>query len=129
MATPVEVGVVDASVVVDILVHSSSALPTGFEFIAPAHLDVEVLSALARLVRADTLSTSAVEDMLEGLAELPIHRMPLPGLLATAFGLRDNVSVSDSIYVTLATAMDATLVTLDRRLAAACRQFGVCKVR
>ncbi len=129
MATLVEIGVVDASVVVGILVREAPILPPGFEFLAPAHLDAEVLSALVRLARAGTLSTSAVDDMLEGLCELPIQRVPLPALLASAFGLRDNISVRDGLYVALAQVMDASLITLDRRLAAACRHFGVCKVR
>jgi predicted nucleic acid-binding protein len=128
MATPVEVGVIDASVVVDILLRDAATLPPGFEFVAPAHLDAEVLSALARLARANTLSVSAVDDMLEGLSELPIERMPLPGLLTAAFGLRDNISVRDSLYVALAQAIDAPLLTRDRRLAEACRRTAICTV-
>lgn len=129
MATRVEVGVVDASVVVDMLIRDAATLPTGFEFVAPAHLDAEVLSALARLARANTLSSSAVDDMLDGLAELPIERMALPVLLNRAFDLRDKISMRDSLYVALAQMTDASLITLDRRLASACRQSSICKVR
>jgi predicted nucleic acid-binding protein len=128
MALPAELAVLDASVVVDLLLRDSATLPSGLVFVAPAHLDAEVLSALARLCRAGTLSSSAVDDMLEGLTELEVERMPLPGLLATAFGLRDNVALRDSLYVALARGLDATLLTLDRRLAAACRQLGLCSV-
>jgi predicted nucleic acid-binding protein len=128
MAAQVEIGVVDASVVVDLLVGGSASLPSGLELLAPAHLDAEVLSALTRLARSKTVSTSAVDDMLAGLAEIPIQRMPLRALLAPAFGLRDNISVGDSLYVALAQVTDASLFTLDRRLAAACRQFGLCTV-
>ena len=129
MATPVDVGVIDASVVVDLLIRDAATLPSGCEFIAPAHLDAEVLSALARLTRANTLTTAAVDDMLEGLSELPIQRILLPGLLAPAFDLRNNMSVHDSLYVALAQVMDASLITLDHRLATACRRFSLCKVR
>jgi predicted nucleic acid-binding protein len=128
MATPAEVVVLDASVVVDLLMRDAAMLPSGSELVAPAHLDAEVLSALARLTRAGVLSSSAVDDMLAGLVELPLRRMPLPPLLASAFGLRDNISVHDGLYVALAYQLDASLLTLDRRLAAACRQTGVCKV-
>jgi predicted nucleic acid-binding protein len=128
MATPAEVAVLDASIVVDVLVRGVARLPQAFEFVAPAHLDAEVLSALARLSRAGTLSSAALEDMLDGLAELPLQRMPLPALLAGAFRLRGNISVRDSLYVALAHQLDATLLTLDRRLASVCRHTGVCKI-
>ena len=128
MATPAEVAVVDASVVVDLLVSGEATVPSMLQIVAPAHLDAEVLSALARLSRAGMLSSSAVEDMLEGLSELPLQRMPLPSLLAAAFGLRGNISVRDSLYVALARQLDAPLLTLDRRLASVCRQTGVCEV-
>jgi predicted nucleic acid-binding protein len=128
MATRPEPAVVDASVVVDLLVAGVNRLPSGYAFAAPAHIDAEVLSALARLVRAGTLSSSAVEDMLEGLAELPVQRMPLHELVAPAFALRDNIATRDSLYVALAAGLDAPLITLDRRLAATCRHAGTCKV-
>ena len=111
------------------LLRDAATLPTGFAFVAPAHLDAEVLSALAQPARANTLSSSAVDDMLDGLAELPIERMPLPILLNRAFDLRDNISMRGSLYVALAQVMDASLITLDRRLAAACLQSSICKVR
>jgi predicted nucleic acid-binding protein len=96
--------------------------------VAPAHLDAEVLSALARLCRAGQLSAAAVDDMLEGLAELPLDRVALPLLLQPAFGLRDNIAQRDSLYVVLAQRLDAALLTLDERLAAACRQQQLCRV-
>jgi predicted nucleic acid-binding protein len=128
MALPAELAILDASVVVDLLLRDTARLPPGFVFAAPAHVDAEVLSALARLCRAGTLSSFAVDDMLEGLTELEVERMPLSGLLATAFGLRDNVALRDGLYVALARGLDATLLTLDRRLASACRQSGLCRV-
>lgn len=123
-----ELVVVDASTVVDLLVRSDAALPSGAAFVAPAHLDAEVLSALARLCRAGELSESAVADMLDGLAELVLDRVPLPRLLQTAFSLRDNVSQRDSLYVALAQQLEAPLLTRDHRLAAACRQLALCAV-
>lgn len=38
---------------------------------------------------------------------------------SSAWGLRNNLSAYDAIYVCLAEALDATLLTRDRRLAAA----------
>jgi predicted nucleic acid-binding protein len=134
MAPPAErvesaVAVLDASVVVDLLIGGSVTLPAELAFVAPAHLDAEVLSALARLCRAATLSSQAVHDMLAGLAELAVERMPLPPLLAVAFELRENVAQRDSLYVALARVLECTLLTRDDRLAAACRRGGLCAVR
>ena len=133
MALPVNapapsIAVLDASVVVDLLVRGEPELPRGYLFVAPAHLDAEVLSALARLCRAGTLSSKAVDDMLEGLSELAVQRMPLQSLLTVAFGLRDNVTQRDSLYVALARLLEATFVTRDERLALACRQRKLCTV-
>ena len=118
----------DASAVVDLLVYGTLQLPPGAVLVAPAHLDAEVLSALARLCRAGQLSAAAVDDMLVGLAELPLGRVELPQLLQPAFALRDNVAQRDSLYVVLAQQLDALLLTLDARLATACRQQGLCRV-
>lgn len=123
-----ELVVVDASAVVRLLLYGSPALPLGAVFVAPAHLDAEVLSALARLCRAGQVSTAAVEDMLDGLAELPVRRVQLPQLLQSAFALRDNIAQRDSLYVVLAQHLDAALLTLDTRLATACRQQQLCRV-
>jgi predicted nucleic acid-binding protein len=122
------IAVLDASVVVDLLVRGEPALPRGYVFVAPAHLDAEVLSALARLCRAETLSAKAVKEMLVGLSELAVQRMPLPTLLTEAFELRDNVTQRDSLYIALARLVDATFVTRDDRLALACRQRKLCTV-
>jgi predicted nucleic acid-binding protein len=123
-----DVVVVDASAVVDLLLHGTGAVPPGAVLVAPAHLDAEVLSALARLCRAGQLSAEAVDDMLEGLAELPLGRVELPKMLQAAFALRENVAQRDSLYVVLAQQLDARLLTLDARLAAACRQQRLCRV-
>lgn len=123
-----EVVVVDASVVVQLLLYGSPALPVGAVLVAPAHIDAEVLSALSRLCRAGQVSAPAVEDMLDGLAEMPVRRVQLPQLLQPAFALRDNVAQRDSLYVVLAQHLDAALLTLDTRLAAACVQQQLCRV-
>jgi predicted nucleic acid-binding protein len=133
MAPPADVAsravaVLDASVIVDLLLHGTATLPSGYAFVAPAHLDAEVLSAVARLWRAETLSTQAVDDMLAGLAELAVERVPLPPLLAAAFELGENVTQRDSLYVALTRLLGGVLVTRDDRLASACRQLGLCSV-
>lgn len=122
------IAVIDASVIVDLLLRDTATLPLGYAFVAPAHLDAEVSSALARLWRAGTISSRAVDDMLVGLCELAIDRMPLPPLLAAAFELRENVTQRDSLYVALARLLDGALATRDDRLASVCRQLKLCSV-
>ncbi|MEQ1874291.1 MAG: type II toxin-antitoxin system VapC family toxin [Ilumatobacteraceae bacterium] len=127
-ATKQAIAVLDASVVVELLLNDTASLPRGYTFVAPAHLDAEVSSALARLWRAGTISSRAVDDMLAGLAEFGVDRMPLQPLLAAAFELRENVTQRDSLYVALARLLDAVLVTRDQRLASVCRQLKLCSV-
>jgi predicted nucleic acid-binding protein len=70
-------------------------------------------------------------DLLENvddLARAPISRYPLAHLSQLACALRANVAVADAYYVALASSLDAELVTLDERLAAACRTSDLCAV-
>jgi predicted nucleic acid-binding protein len=60
----------------------------------------------------DTAARQAVEDLRDWPAERFGHRM----LLARAWELRDRVRTWDALYVALAEALDATLITLDERL-------------
>ena len=48
---------------------------------APAHVDVEVTSALARLSRAGTLSGDQAKAALDRFRDAPISRHELPGLV------------------------------------------------
>ena len=53
------------------------------------------------------------------LADLPVVAWPHGPLLGRAWALRENVSAYDAVYVALAEALEAQLVTADRRLAKA----------
>jgi len=114
--------VVDASAAVELLrqtpagQHAGEAL-RGTVAVAPAHLDAEVLSALARLVRAHGLASSFVEPALIALTRAPITRYPLPPLLLEAWALRANIAQRDALYVVLARRVGASLLTADARLA------------
>lgn len=114
--------VVDASVVVEVLRGSPrgdavAGAMRGATLAAPAHVDVEVLSALGRLVRASEVAPPAVTRALEHLGRLPVERVPLAPLLQRAWALRDNIALRDGPYVACAETMGATLLTLDERLA------------
>jgi len=86
---------------------------------APAHLDAEVLSALGRYARRNELSSPQVAVRLRALARLPLRRYAVAPLLAEAWGLRENVSLRDALYVALARRLDAALLTTDGSLARA----------
>jgi len=86
---------------------------------APHLLDVEVLSALRRLVRTGELAAERAEDAIEDLQLLRLARHGHEDLLPRVWELRDNVTAYDAVYVALTEAMDATLVTCDRALGAA----------
>ena len=51
------------------------------------------------------------------LAALPMHRAAHLPLLPRCWELRDNLTTYDAAYVALAEALEATLLTGDRRLA------------
>ena len=53
------------------------------------------------------------------LVELPMQRHAHDWLLPRVWELRHNLTAYDAIYVALAEALDAPLVTRDARLAAA----------
>lgn len=64
---------------------------------------------------------------LDALASLPFPRYPARAFLGRVFQLRANLTPYDAVYVALAEALDAELVTADRRLASA---PGIrCRVR
>jgi predicted nucleic acid-binding protein len=84
---------------------------------APSHLDAEVMSALARMARADPSEEPLVSARLAALSGAPIARYPCPPFLGLAWSLRANVAVRDALYIALARRLGAKLVTADQRLA------------
>ncbi len=120
--------VVGASAAVDLLVRSHAgeqvrrALTNVGDatLMTVAHLDAEVLSALARLHRADVLTPGQVTELLDRLAALAMQRLPITrDLLRAAWGLLDNVAARDALYVAAAKAVHGRLLTTDDRLARA----------
>jgi len=112
--------VVDASVAVAYLLGDASddeRLSMFGDGHAPALLDVEVTQTLRGLARSSKIDLRRAEMARNELAQLGLHRHPDVRLLPRCWELRDVCSTYDALYVALAEALDATLVTRDARLA------------
>jgi predicted nucleic acid-binding protein len=118
--------VVDASAALEMLLRTPAAaavearlLGSGETLHAPHLLDIEVAQVLRRYVAAGDIDPARGLDALADLADLPLRRYPHGFLLPRVCALRDNLTAYDAVYVALAEALDASLLTRDRRLAAA----------
>ena len=117
--------VVDASVVLEVLLQTPVAAAieervfTGEQLHAPHLIDLEVAQVLRRFVFRSEIQTERGRAALADYADLPIRRYPHDFLLPRIWDLRDNLTAYDAAYVALAEALDATLLTHDRKLATA----------
>ena len=116
--------VLDASAAVDLLLRTPrgravAAHVRAGEVIAPELLDVEVCSAIARLQRADSLTSAEADGAVQRLATLPVRRLAHAPLLPVVWRLRDRVRIADAFYVACARVTNSSLLTCDARLAAA----------
>ncbi len=116
--------VVDASVVLELLLATPEVpiiekrvFATGETLHAPHLLDVEVAQVLRRYYRFEDVSPQRGEQALMDLADLPIERYPHTVFLPRIWELGDNVTAYDAVYITLAEALGAPLLTRDSKLA------------
>ena len=115
--------VVDASVLAVALADdgpdgdAARARLRGETLAAPELVDLEVASVLRRQNRAGMLDNRRAQLALTDLGALPMVRASHLALLRRCWELRDNVTTYDAAYVALAEALDAMLLTGDRRLA------------
>ena len=116
--------ILDASVVVDLLIkpppeiaHLGARLAHERTGHVPHLLDAEVTHALRRLLLGGRLAPLAARRALRDLARMRLQRWPHRPLLGRALVLRDQLSAYDAIYVAMAEATGATLLTRDARLA------------
>ena len=116
--------VVDASALLEFLLQTPRGIRVETrlfrdedELHSPHLIDVEVVQGLRRLVRAGEVSADRAAGAIEDLVDLDLHRHAHLDLVARAWKLRQNVTAYDAVYVALAEALDATVVTCDRPLA------------
>ena len=118
--------VLDASVVVELVLGTVAgralaerlAEPT-LELHAPHLVDVEVTQVVRRYVLAGAVPAVRAELALSHLESLDLVRHEHGPLIPRVWALRHNLTAYDAAYVALAEALDATLLTGDRRLAGA----------
>jgi predicted nucleic acid-binding protein len=118
--------VVDASALLEALLRTPTAKTVeGWLFDprrtlhAPHLLDVEVAQVIRRYAANGEIDSERGRTALADLADFPLHRYPHDFLLPRIWDLRNNLTAYDAVYVALAEALDAPLLTCDRRLAAA----------
>lgn len=118
--------VVDASALLEVLLRTREAksverrlFAPGERLHAPHLLDVEVAQVLRRYAASGEIGRERGRDALADLAGFPLRRYPHDFLLPRVWDLRSNLSAYDAVYVAPTEVLGATLITRDRRLAAA----------
>ncbi|MGH3635512.1 MAG: type II toxin-antitoxin system VapC family toxin [Mycobacterium sp.] len=86
---------------------------------APHLIDVEILHALRRLALTSAVHEARLEDARTDIADITLTRYPLGPLTDRVWDLRHHLTAYDAVFVALAEALEAPLVTCDRRLARA----------
>jgi predicted nucleic acid-binding protein len=119
--------VLDASAALDLLLNiqpqaakvAARLGQAGETLHAPHLIDVEVFAAVRHHVRRRVLPEERGRLALQDLGGLRLTRYPMSPLMERMWEMRENVSGFDAAYVALAEAIEAPLITTDRRLARA----------
>jgi predicted nucleic acid-binding protein len=116
--------VVDASALLDVLLRSPAAVPIEKRLFDPEEtlhvphlIDVEVTQVLRQYALSGEAMPERCHTALADLADFPLTRYPHDFLLPRVWELRSNLTAYDAVYVALAEALDAPLLTRDQRLA------------
>jgi len=117
--------VVDASCLFEVVADTPRAreiadrLARDTDHAAPHVIDVEVLGVIRAQHLRGRLDATAAGQAMADLRDWPGERFGHRWIMDRAWDLRDSVRSWDAFYVALAEAFDATLLTLDGRLARA----------
>jgi predicted nucleic acid-binding protein len=118
--------VVDASVMAYVLAGEGAqkaaaraALAADEHWAAPEHWKVEVVSSVRGMLLGGKVTESRARQAIDTLGQLSVVPVSINDLLERIWELRHNVSAYDAAYVAAAELRDATLLTMDARLARA----------
>jgi predicted nucleic acid-binding protein len=118
--------VVDASALIEVLFRTSAAAGIEHRLFAgqttlhiPHLADIEIAQVIRRYVMAGEFDAQRGHLALADLADFPLQRHAHLIMLDRIWELRDNLTSYDAAYVALAEALDAPLITRDRRIATA----------
>jgi predicted nucleic acid-binding protein len=118
--------VVDASALLEALLRTPAARAVEERLFeprqtlhAPHLLDIEVAQVIRRYAAKGEIDDERGRAALADLVDFPLRRYPHDFLLPRVWDLQNNLTAYDAVYVALAEALDAPLLTRDQRLAAA----------
>jgi predicted nucleic acid-binding protein len=114
--------VCDASAIIAALLDSgpdgqwASGRIADAQLFGPTLLPFECANVMRRLQLSGAVSPDQASQAHSDLTDLPIHYWPYDALAERIWELRTNLSSYDAAYVALGEELDATVVTLDRRI-------------
>lgn len=94
-------------------------LPDDATVAVPEHYFAEVATVLRRLQMNRRYPPARIQLGIDRVLQSPLQRFSIKPLLSEAWTMRNNLTVTDALYVVLAKHADCPLVTTDRRLASA----------
>ncbi len=116
--------VIDASAALEVILATPAGkliearvFAPGERLYAPHLIDVEIAQVLRRYASAGQVSVRRCEQALEDWRAFRVHRYAHEPMLARVWALRANLTAYDAVYVALAEALDAPLLTRDARMA------------
>jgi predicted nucleic acid-binding protein len=116
--------VIDASAAVEVLLQSAAGSKIESRIFDPAEtlhaphlIDLEIAQVLRRYLQTKQADEHRCQTALEDWLVFPIRKYAHEPLMARVWELRDNVTAYDAVYIALAEALDAPLLTRDKRLA------------
>ena len=118
--------VLDASAAIEWLLQSPAGIKIDKRIFSlseslhvPHLLDIEVAQVLRRYVREKMIPVQRGREALEDFEDLPLNRYPHDFLIPRVWELRSTLTAYDAVYVALAEALEAPLLTCDRKVASA----------
>ena len=95
---------------------------------APHLLDIEVAHVLRRYSLSGELDPERGAAAIQDLADMPLQRCPHGPLLERIWEIRSRLTAYEAAYVALAEALDAPLLTRDRKLASSAGHGAVIEL-